>query len=47
MAKMDSFKKATENAKAVGFKKAQSNVVNLAAEFGKRDIVIGNTGIEK
>ena len=49
MAKQDSFKKATESAKAAGFKNAAKklNVVNFAAEFGNRGIVIGNSGMEK
>jgi len=49
MAKQNSFKKATEAAKSAGFKGAvkKLKVVNFAAEFGKRDIVIGNSGLEK
>ena len=50
MAKMDSFKKAAENAtKAAGFKNATKklDVVNFADEFKSRGIVLGNNGLEK
>lgn len=49
MAKQNSFGKATGTVKSAGFKGAvkKLNVVNFAAEFGKRDIVIGNSGSEK
>ena len=49
MTKQESFKKATESAKTAGFKGAvkKLKVVNLAAEFGKRDIFIGNSELGK
>lgn len=49
MAKLDSFKKATESAKTAGFKGATKkiNVVNFAAEFGQRGISLGGSELEK
>lgn len=46
MAKQDSFNKA---AKTASFKAAaqKMNVVNFAAEFKKRGIVVENSGVEK
>ena len=49
MAKTESFKKATENAKTAGFKGAVEKLkpVNFAAEFKKRDVILGNSELEK
>ena len=48
MAMKDSFKKGIANAKTAGIKAGteKAKAVNFAAEFGKRDIVLGNPNPE-
>lgn len=41
MAKLDSFEGATEKAKVGAFRGAQLSVVDLAAKFAERGIVLG------
>jgi len=47
MAKHNSFETATKNLKTAGFEKGKKAVVDFAAEFGKRDIIVEKPGMEK